>query len=106
MDLNEYQNATSETAQYPDKYPISLLYCALKLASEAGEFTGKIGKSLRGDAPLDREALVYELGDVLWYVAQAAKCLDYSLENIAAANLEKLTRRAAAGTIKGDGDNR
>jgi hypothetical protein len=54
----------------------------------------------------DREALKYELGDVLWYLAQIATELDLSLDEIASANLEKLFSRLERNQIKGDGDYR
>ena len=87
-----------------------IVYPTLGLVNEAGELAGKVKKIFRdrdgviGDA--DREALKYELGDVLWYLTQIATELDLSLEEIAAANLEKLFSRLERGQIKGDGDYR
>ena len=59
-----------------------------------------------GVHPDRREALKGELGDVLWYVASAARELGYDLADIAQANLDKLADRAARGTLQGSGDNR
>jgi NTP pyrophosphatase (non-canonical NTP hydrolase) len=50
--------------------------------------------------------LKYELGDVLWYMAQIATELDLSLQEVAEANLEKLFSRLERGQIKGEGDYR
>lgn len=47
--------------------------------------------------PLDREHLAKELGDVAWYLAEAATALDLDLEDILRANLEKLERRYPDG---------
>ena len=52
------------------------------------------------------DAIKLELGDVLWYVAQLATELGYDLEEVAAANLEKLSSRASRGRISGSGDLR
>ena len=47
--------------------------------------------------PLDREHLAGELGDVAWYLAEAATALGMPLEDILRANLEKLERRYPDG---------
>ena len=51
-----------------------------------------------------REAIKLELGDVLWYVAQLATELG-DLEEVAVANLGKLSSRASRGRISGSGDS-
>ncbi|MCA9971468.1 MAG: nucleoside triphosphate pyrophosphohydrolase family protein [Anaerolineales bacterium] len=87
-----------------------IVYPTLGLANEAGEVAGKVKKIFRDRggqiSPADREALKYELGDVLWYLAQICTELDLTLEEVAAANLEKLFARLERGTIRGDGDHR
>lgn len=70
----------------------------------------KVKKVLRDqDGVFDesaREAIKLELGDVLWYIAQLSMELGYDLEDVAAANLAKLSSRAARGRISGSGDQR
>ena len=104
MDMNTYQTYADRTAVYPDDQGI--VYPVLGLAGEAGEVAGKLSKHLRGDGPLDEEAMALELGDCLWFISQAAADLGYTLEEIAEMNVSKLQKRAAEGTIKGTGDNR
>ena len=104
MDMNVYQAYADSTAVYPDDQGI--VYPVLGLAGEAGEVAGKLSKHLRGDGPLDKVALAYELGDCLWFISQAAADLGYTLEEIAEMNVAKLKKRAKDGTIKGTGDNR
>lgn len=112
MNLNEYQSLASRTAIYPEQGQQwgGLIYCALKLNGEAGEVADKIGKAIRDEGGLisdaRREALILELGDVLWYVANMARELSASLDQIAERNLAKLAARKAEGTLRGDGDNR
>ena len=61
----------------------------------------------QGDFDADNlEANKLELGDVLWYVAQLASELGYDLEQVADANLQKLSSRASRGRIGGSGDQR
>jgi NTP pyrophosphatase (non-canonical NTP hydrolase) len=110
MDLNDYQRRARSTAIYPKPLGNLPVYPALKLAGEAGEVAEKIGKILRdeeGVIGLERGVeLAYELGDVLWYVANLASDLGYDLDNIAQMNVEKLASRQFRGVIKGSGDNR
>lgn len=108
MNLNDYQREAMKTAEYPKEH--GLYYVALGLAGEAGEISNQAKKILRDDNNIltnkRAEAMVKELGDVLWYVAMVADELDVDLEEVAKINIEKLTKRDEAGTIKGDGDNR
>ncbi|GAA5334688.1 MULTISPECIES: nucleoside triphosphate pyrophosphohydrolase family protein [Thermus] len=108
MTFDAYQEEAKKTALYPEAY--RLLYPTLGLAGEAGELANKVKKVLRDHGgrltPEIREALLQELGDVLWYVAQVATDLEVRLEAVAQANLEKLRSRKARGKLSGSGDNR
>lgn len=103
QEFDAYQDFTDETAIYPEEK--GLEYTALGLASEAGEFAGKVKKAIR-DNKWDHEAMAKELGDVLWYVARAAAELDIYLSDVAHMNVEKLRNRKVNNTIQGDGDDR
>lgn len=109
MDLNEYQVAAQKTAQYPGKGK-DLSYPVLGLNGEAGEVADKLKKIIRdhhGEFSAElREDLAYELGDVLWYVADLATELGYSLNIIGSMNINKLSSRAKRGKICGNGDHR
>jgi NTP pyrophosphatase (non-canonical NTP hydrolase) len=102
-DFEWFQEECLKTAIYPKKQ--GLAYTALGLASEAGEYAGKIKKGIR-DGTFDDKAAAAELGDVLWYVATAAHELGYDLEEIARMNVEKLKSRQNRGKLGGSGDNR
>lgn len=110
MEFDVYQTLADLTAQYPEKKQLGgITYSVLGLAGEAGEVAGKVKKILRGDKVYSeavRDALVDELGDVLWYVAAVATNLDINLEDVADRNLRKLQSRQARGVIKGSGDTR
>ena len=109
MEMNSYQDAARKTAAYPDagRNPI---YPTLGLTGEAGEVADKVKKVIRDRGGVfdadTREAIKLELGDVLWYVAQLASELGYDLNEVADANLQKLSSRAARGRIGGSGDQR
>ena len=87
-----------------------LAYQALGLANESGEFVGKIKKIYRDKGGVITEeevqALVGELGDVLWYLTQICTELGVTLEDVAEANLEKIFSRQARNQLRGEGDNR
>ena len=107
--FNNYQKATAQTAKYPPQ--MALIYLSLGIASEAGEFAGKMKKWIRdGDSKMTREewvqAMSSEIGDVLWYAARLADELGLSLSQIAEDNMDKLLDRKARGVIGGSGDNR
>jgi NTP pyrophosphatase (non-canonical NTP hydrolase) len=107
--LAQYQRESRKTwTLVHTDHPI--VYPTLGLVNEAGELAGKVKTIFRDrDGVIsddDREALKYELGDVLWYLAQIATELDLSLDEIASANLEKLFSRLERNQIKGDGDYR
>ncbi len=110
MELNEYQELASRTAEYPEIGGLGLTYPAMGLAGEAGELLNKIKKIWRdqgGELEEEvREGLVDELGDVLWYVARLARELDADLETVGRRNVEKLAGRADRGVIGGEGDRR
>lgn len=108
MEMNTYQKEAKATAIYPNDGNIT--YLALALCGEAGEVADKIKKVLRDKqgrfyAP-DIAAIALELGDVLWYAANLANAIGYTLSDIAEINLQKINSRAQRGTLHGSGDNR
>lgn len=102
--FNDYQAFVKTMKVYPEKHAI--VYPALGLVGEAGEISEKVKKWLRGDRELDREALLKELGDPLWYIASLADDLGYTLQEVIDANVEKLTSRKERNVLHGSGDNR
>lgn len=107
--FSTYQRESRKTWNViPTNHPI--VYPTLGLVNEAGEVAGKIKKIFRDKGGTiseeDRQALKYELGDVLWYLTQICTELGLSLEEVAQANLEKLFSRLERGQIRGEGDYR
>lgn len=108
-DFNAYQRESRKTWNLiSTDHPI--VYPTLGLANEAGEVAGKVKKIFRDKqgeiSAEDREALKYELGDVLWYLTQICTELDLTLQQVAEANLDKLFSRLERNQIRGDGDHR
>jgi len=106
MTFDEYQRAATKTAKYPNAEGVQ--YCALGLASEAGEVCDKLKKSIRDNWTIQRlrEELTAEIGDVLWYAAMLAQEFSLPLDFIARENLAKLADRQERGAIGGSGDHR
>jgi NTP pyrophosphatase (non-canonical NTP hydrolase) len=83
--------------------PPPLVLAAMGMCGEAGEFSEFIKKwAFHGVVP-EREKLLKELGDVLWYVNYGAACLGVTLEAIAEMNADKIVARYPDGFTKGGG---
>ena len=97
MHVNEYQKAAMAT-QNPalDKKDV-LINSVMGLCGESGEAIDIVKKWLMQGHELDREHLVRELGDVAWYLAEAATALDVPLEAVFQGNLDKLRQRFPNG---------
>lgn len=97
MDLNEYQRLAGRTANKSLSEKDTLAQDALGVAGEAGECADLVKKHLFHGHPLDRDKLVKELGDILWYVSQLAADVGVTLDEVAERNIEKLRSRYPAG---------
>jgi NTP pyrophosphatase (non-canonical NTP hydrolase) len=112
MTFEEYTKRALSTAQFDPS--LGLIYPALGIAGESGEFVDKIKKEVRNNgnrfgnsmSPEVRLEMVKELGDILWYINQAADQLGYNLQEVAAINIRKLEDRRKRNAIKSEGDNR
>jgi NTP pyrophosphatase (non-canonical NTP hydrolase) len=91
MKLNEYQEQAMKTQS--DIYRDLVSASTMGLVREAGEVLELIHKSIHHNKPLDTHKVAEELGDVLWNIACLAKFFDFSLEDIAKQNIEKLRER-------------
>ena len=77
-----------------------LLTAALGLTAEAGEFTEVVKKIIFQGKPVNEENLFHlkrELGDIMWYVAQACMGLNVSLDEVIEMNVDKLKARYPGG---------
>ena len=77
-----------------------LLTAAVGMSAEAGEFTEVVKKIIFQGKPVNEENLFHlkrELGDIMWYVAQACMGLNISLDDIIEMNVDKLKSRYPGG---------
>ena len=123
MELNEYQKFVKYTTSAESKglgefidrivtlnvnVPL-LLTASVGLASESGEFSEIVkkiifqGKEYNADV---RYHMLRELGDICWYLANAANALSVNLEEIVKMNVEKLQARYPEGFDVARSENR
>ena len=77
-----------------------LTTAAVGISAEGGEFMEIVKKMVFQGKPWNddnREHLIIELGDVLWYVAQACMALEVPFDDVVAGNVEKLKKRYPGG---------
>lgn len=121
MELNDYQKEAMTTCMPSSK---NFSYMFLNLVGEVGEFASKVAKHIRKghydimcshiangkniDDLQEPEKAIEELkkeaGDVLWQLSGLCTIMNWSLEDVAQMNLDKLAARKAIGTIDGNGD--
>ena len=97
MTVNEYQKMAMKTLNPALTSQEVLMDSALGLCGESGEVADLLKKHLMQGHLFNREKFVYELGDVAWYLAEAATALNMELETILQMNIEKLKKRYPEG---------
>lgn len=96
MTMGDYQKQASRTIN-KNLYGEELIqHAVLGLNSEAGEIAGIYQKMYQGHE-VDKEHVLKELGDVLWFVSELATALDLTMENVAMTNILKLRARFPDG---------
>ena len=97
MKVNEYQKLAMKTLNPKlDKKDV-LINSVMGLCGESGEAIDIVKKWMAHGHERDREHLIKELGDIAWYLAEAATALDVTLEDVLQANIEKLKKRFPEG---------
>lgn len=104
MTGNEYQRLAARTLSPftmtindEQKAWLRLIEASMGLAGETGECADQIKKMIFQEHELDKEHLAEELGDVLWYIAEAVTAIGYDLDTIMQMNIEKLKKRYPDG---------
>lgn len=97
MNVNDYQKEAMMLLNPEIPAQEVLINAVMGLCGESGECIDLMKKHMFQGHPLDREKLMKELGDVAWYLAEAATALEIPLEEILQGNLDKLHKRYPAG---------
>ena len=97
MTINEYQKLAMTTLNKDIPQDQIIINACLGLSGEVGEVNDLIKKNMFQGHPLNKEDLINELGDIAWYLAEAATALNVDLEEILIKNIEKLKKRFPEG---------
>lgn len=99
MDFKTYQQAAERTLNSDLSEKMAKSNIGLGIGGEAGEVQDIIKKNVCHGHPYyaAREALIEEIGDLLWYVSGVASLYHIDLDTIATHNIEKLTTRYPSG---------
>tara|TARA_R100000805_G_scaffold15592_2_gene17519 strand:+ start:1025 stop:1435 length:411 start_codon:yes stop_codon:yes gene_type:complete len=79
-----------------------LLTAAVGLCAESGEFTEVVKKIVFQGKPVNEDNIFHlkrELGDVMWYLAQACMALDTTIDEVIEMNVDKLQSRYPGGSF-------
>lgn len=90
MDAKEYAALAIRTVN-PNAEP--MMNALLGIAGESGEVCDYMKKVLFHDKAFDRDALVAELGDLLWYVNQLLFTIEADWSEVFEKNIKKLSKR-------------
>lgn len=96
MYFAEYQALARRTQNFNLSKDARFKHAMFGMMSELGEVAGIYQKEAQGHRaePAD---VIYELGDLLWFVAEFCDVMGFSMEEVAKANIKKLKTRYPEG---------
>ena len=97
MTIKEYQSLAMRTVNPNLSKKDMLINSVMGLCGESGEAIDIVKKWYAHGHELDKEHFAKELGDICWYLAEAATAIDMDLEEIMAVNIEKHKKRYPDG---------
>lgn len=97
MKINEYQELAMRTLNSNLNKKDVLINAVMGLCGESGEAIDLVKKHLAQGHEFDKEKFAKELGDIAWYLAEAAYAIDMPLEEVLKGNIDKLKKRFPDG---------
>ena len=85
-----YMDFTGKTAKYPKRREKE--YLMIGLMNEAGEVGGAFKKEIR-DRVDNKDLIIDEMGDVLWYLTRLCDVYDIKISELMVNNMDKLFNR-------------
>lgn len=96
----EYFVESCEIIEEQGVSPERILTAAIGINAEGGEFAEIVKKCFFQGKPMDEDAQYHmkrELGDIMWYIAQACIALGITMDDVIETNIEKLESRYPGG---------
>ena len=96
----EYFVESCEIIEEPGVSPERILTAAIGINAEGGEFAEIVKKAFFQGKPMDEDAQYHmkrELGDIMWYIAQACIALGITMDDVIETNIEKVESRYPGG---------
>lgn len=95
--MTSYRDAVKRTANNTLGEAMTWANIGLGIAGEAGEVADLIKKFVMHGHSLEKDKLIKELGDCLFYVEWACIMANVTREEVEQANIEKLSKRYPNG---------
>lgn len=96
MLANTYQSLAARTINKNLKNEETLMHALHGLAGEVGEIHSIFQKKYQGHV-VDREHLIKEMGDLLWFIAELCTAIGCDMESVMKSNIKKLKERYPEG---------
>lgn len=96
MTLNDYQELAARTINTRLSYKQQEMHALHGMCGEIGELHSLYQKEYQ-EHPFDKEHAMKELGDLLWFIAEYCTACEFTLEDVAKANIDKLKARYPEG---------
>lgn len=94
--LNDYQGMAARTINHSNSPAEMEMHALHGMCGEIGELHSLYQKMYQGH-PFDKEHAMKELGDLLWFIAEYCTACEFTLEEVAKTNIEKLKARYPEG---------
>lgn len=96
MQMNEYQKAAARFINQKLYQCQQMTHALHGIAAESGEIHSLFQKEFQGHS-IDPEHLKKELGDLLWFITEFCTAMNWTLEEVAQLNIDKLKARYPEG---------
>ena len=96
MTMNDYQKAASRTINQRLDWVQKAMHALHGMVGEIGEIHSIYQKSYQGHE-IDPSHVKKELGDLLWFISEYCTAMDWTLEEVAKLNIDKLKARYPEG---------